>query len=483
MPRDWPPAPPDRPPAPPDWPPAPPDWPPAPPPPPGSAPRAPSPLTWAPPAWAPAAVLPGREMVLAGTGRRLGAFALDGVFIGMIIVAGLVVGGGIVEAAISPATTISPAAATSPGVLAGTLVYLLTIIATPFVYPAVGWRSGATPAMRVLGLRVVDARGGDRLGWGQALLRTAGWWWSLLTCGAGFIPALADAWRRGLPDRMASSLVVAIRPLPLAWVPGPYGWTMAPARPPMPAPLVPTARAVSDPPATRTAWTWTDVVPVLIALLPIIFGANWVAGITAQGLNITAGTGGAVALSYADEIAVYGACLLLICLLVRWRRRTALTALGLRLPTWPWLAAGIPLGFAAIVLEYVGGVIDRIVLPTANSTNQCVGIRAEYGGSVALTLLATAVIAPIAEEIIFRGFTFRWLQGRMPLWGAVMVSAALFSAAHVGWAEPTLFLPVFLDGLLLAYVYAKSGSVWPGVIIHASINVLATIIVLTAPSC
>ena len=415
--------------------------------------------------------------------RRLGAFALDGVFIGLIIVAGLVVGGSIVEAAISPATTISPATATSPGVLAGTLVYLLTIVATPFVYPAVGWRSGATPAMRVLGLRVVDARGGDRLSWGQALLRTAGWWWSLLTCGAGFIPALADAWRRGLPDRMASSLVVSIRPLPLAWVPRPYGWTMAPARPPLPAPLVPTARAAADPAATRTAWTWTDVVPVLIALLPIIFGANWVAEITAQGLNITAGTGGAVALSYADEIAVYGACLILIGLLVRWRRHTRLTALGLRLPTWPWLVAAIPLGFAAIVLEYVGGVIDRIVLPAANSTNQCVGIRAEYGGSIALTLLATAVIAPVAEEIIFRGFTFRWLQGRMPLWGAVMVSAALFSAAHVGWAEPTLFLPVFLDGLLLAYVFAKSGSVWPGVIVHASINILATIIVLTAPSC
>jgi len=422
-------------------------------------------------------------MVLAAMGRRLGAFALDGVFIGMIIVAGLVVGGSIVEAAISPATTISPAAASSPGVLAGTLVYLLTIVATPFVYPALGWRSGATPAMRILGLRVVDARGGDRLSWSQALLRTAGWWWSLLSCGAGFIPALADAWRRGLPDRMASSLVVEIRPLPLTWVPGPYGWTMAPARPPMPMPLVPTARVVADPPATRTAWTWTDVVPVLIALLPIIFGANWVAGITAQGLNITAGTGGAVALSYADEIAVYGACLLLIGLLVRWRRHTRLTALGLRLPTWPWLAAGIPLGFAAIVLEYVGGVIDRIILPTANSTNQCAGIRAEYGGSIALTLLATAVIAPIAEEIIFRGFTFRWLHGQLPLWGAVMVSAALFSAAHVGWAEPTLFLPVFLDGLLLAYVFAKSGSVWPGVIVHASINILATIIVLTAPSC
>jgi membrane protease YdiL (CAAX protease family) len=77
------------------------------------------------------------------------------------------------------------------------------------------------------------------------------------------------------------------------------------------------------------------------------------------------------------------------------------------------------------------------------------------------------VIAPISEEIIFRGFTFRWLRGRLPLWGAVLVSAVLFSAAHAGWAEPALFLPVFLGGVLLAYVYAKSGSVWPGVMIHA----------------
>ena len=404
-------------------------------------------------------------------------------FIALIAGAGLVVGGSIVEATLAPATAVTAATASEPGVVLGTLVALLTLIATPFVYPAIGWRSRATPAMRVLGLRVVDARSGDRLTWGQALLRAAGWWWSLLTLGAGFVPALADAWRRGLPDRMAGSLVLAIRPLPLAWAPGPYGWTVVPGRPAQPAPLIPTARAATEPPATRTAWTWTDMVPVLIALLPIIFGANWVAEATAQGLRITAGSGGAVALSYADEIAVYGACLLLIGLLVRWRRHTRLTALGLRLPAWPWLAAGVPLGFAAYVLEDVGALIDRVILPTASSSNQCVGIRAEFGGSVALTLLAVAVIAPISEEIIFRGFTFRWLRGRLPLWGAVLVSAVLFSAAHAGWAEPALFLPVFLGGVLLAYVYAKSGSVWPGVIVHMTINIVGVILILTAPGC
>jgi membrane protease YdiL (CAAX protease family)/uncharacterized RDD family membrane protein YckC len=405
------------------------------------------------------------------------------VFIAVIAAAGVVVGVSIIRAAIPGAASITPADQNLPVVLLGALIDLLSLIAPPFVYPAIGWRSGATPGMRILGLRVVDARSGDRLTWGQSLLRTAGWWWSLLTLGAGFVPVLADRWRRDLPDWMASSLVLAVRPLPLAWIPGPYGWVLGPARPAQPAPLIPTARDVTEPQATRASWTWTDVVPVLITFFPIMLGANWLAEATAQGLRISAGTGGALALSYADEIAVYGAGLLLIVLLVRWRRHTPLTALGLRLPAWPWLAAGLPLGFAVYVLEDVGGVIGRIVLPTANTTNQCVGIRGEFGGSLALTLLAVAVIAPISEEIIFRSFTFRWLQGRLPLWGAVLVSAAIFSAAHAGWAEPSLFLPVFLGGVLLAYVYAKSRSVWPGVIIHMTINIVGVILILATSGC
>jgi hypothetical protein len=427
--------------------------------------------------------LPTQEYQLAGFGRRLGAFLLDGVFIAMLVVVGVVIGGSLIEANRGLQTSIAAEDAGVAGVLIGVVIDLLSLIAIPFVYAAAGWHSGATPAMRLLGLRVVDARSGERLTWGQTMLRAAGWWWSLLTAGIGFLPALADAWRRGLADRMASSLVLAVRPLPLTWVPGPYGWTLVPARPPLPAPLIPTARPAIETPPARSSWTWTDVAPVLVTLLPIILAANWVAGITAQGLGITAGSGGAIALSYADEIAVYGASLLLIALLVGWRRHTPLTALGLRLPAWPWLAAGIPLGFAALVLQDTGGLIGRAIFPNANSTNQCVGIRGEFGSSLALALLAVAVIAPISEEIIFRGFTFRWLQGRLPLWGAVLVSAAIFSAAHVGWAEPTLFLPVFLSGILLAYVYAKSGSLWPGVIVHMTINIVGVLLILSSSGC
>jgi membrane protease YdiL (CAAX protease family)/uncharacterized RDD family membrane protein YckC len=424
-------------------------------------------------------------MELAGIGRRLGAAALDWVLIALIGLVGLAVAGGILQAAVAAHPGVPPARqAGSPAVVAGSLVAILSLVATPFVYPALGWRRGGTPGMHAFGLRVIDARSGTRLSWPQVLLRSAGWWWSLASCGLAFLlPAMADSRRRGLADRMASSLVVRVRHLPLAWVPGPFGWVLGPARPAAPAPLDPAARPVEWPPPPRSSWTWSDVVPVLVTMLPIIFGVNWVAVVTAQGLGITAGSGGAVALSYADEIAAYGGSLLLIGLLVGWRRRTSLLAVGLRLPSWPWLAAGIPLGFAAFVLQDLGGLISRAIFPSANTTNQCVSIRSAFGGSLALTLLAVAVVAPIAEEIIFRGFTLRWLQGRTPLWAAAVVSAVLFSAAHVGWGEPSLFLPIFLSGLLLAYVYAKSQSVWPGVMVHATINALGVAIALSATAC
>jgi membrane protease YdiL (CAAX protease family) len=345
----------------------------------------------------------------------------------------------------------------------------------------VGWRNGATPAMRILHLRMVSATTGGRLSWAQAVLRYAGYWWSLATVGCGFLAALFDRRRRGLADRVAGSLVLTAHPVPLTWVAGIQGWTLRPSRPPRSLPLEPTARPDAEPPVVKSAWTWTDVVPVLVLFFPVAFGASWVVVVSAKGLGVTGA--GLPAVSVLENLAAYGASLLLIALLVRWRRHMRLSSLGLRLPNWRWLLAGIPMAFAAFVLEDGGGLVGRVIFPTAAASNQCVGIRGSFGASLALALVSVAVIAPVSEEVIFRGFTFRYLHGRLPLWSSVLVSAVIFSAAHAGWQEPTLFLPVFTTGVLLAYMYAKSGSIWPGVIVHMTLNIVATIAIFAAASC
>jgi membrane protease YdiL (CAAX protease family) len=85
-------------------------------------------------------------------------------------------------------------------------------------------------------------------------------------------------------------------------------------------------------------------------------------------------------------------------------------------------------------------------------------------------LLGGAIIAPIVEEIFFRGFVFTGLRSRWNWRKATLVSAGLFALAHV---LPTSLLPIFVLGLIFAFLYQSSGSIWPAILMHMLTNSLA----------
>jgi uncharacterized protein len=87
-----------------------------------------------------------------------------------------------------------------------------------------------------------------------------------------------------------------------------------------------------------------------------------------------------------------------------------------------------------------------------------------------LVALTAAVLAPIAEEIYFRGYVFRaYYEQKGPL-QAYLFSAALFALVHLNLPA---FLPIFAVGLFLAYVYRRTGSILPGMLAHAFNNAVA----------
>jgi membrane protease YdiL (CAAX protease family) len=88
---------------------------------------------------------------------------------------------------------------------------------------------------------------------------------------------------------------------------------------------------------------------------------------------------------------------------------------------------------------------------------------------VALAVLV-AVIVPIGEEIFFRGLTYGALRHRLGRHAAVAASAAFFALAHLQLVE---FLPIFILGAILAYLYEYTGSLVPGMIAHAVNNLAA----------
>jgi len=144
---------------------------------------------------------------------------------------------------------------------------------------------------------------------------------------------------------------------------------------------------------------------------------------------------------------------------------------------WRWIAAALPALVVAYTAEAVLGELGQAALPPS-APNQCHDIQQAYGGSIALALLGVAVVAPLVEETLFRGVVFGWMRGRMPLPLAVLGSAAVFAAAHVLYLQWTLLPPIFGIGCVLALLYHYSRSLWPGIVVHASINTVATLVLL-----
>lgn len=85
----------------------------------------------------------------------------------------------------------------------------------------------------------------------------------------------------------------------------------------------------------------------------------------------------------------------------------------------------------------------------------------------ALFLVTGILIAPIIEEVVMRGFLFAGLRQRIGWVKAALLSSALFGALHLSIAA---FIPTAALGLLFSYLYQRSNSIWPGIILHTLIN-------------
>ena len=157
--------------------------------------------------------------------------------------------------------------------------------------------------------------------------------------------------------------------------------------------------------------------------------------------------------------------------------------------------AGVLLGLAAVVVFQVLGLaltgaanqfrhVEWVARALEYEKNNPVAqvIRALPGQSPAMLLLAVlgiGVSAGLGEEMLFRGFLFNILKRRFGLAAGLVVSGLLFAAPHTYVLG---LLPVFLMGLVLAWIYHNSGSLWVPVIVHATNNSVLVLLAYFFPA-
>ncbi|MDR7543768.1 MAG: CPBP family intramembrane glutamic endopeptidase [Armatimonadota bacterium] len=171
-------------------------------------------------------------------------------------------------------------------------------------------------------------------------------------------------------------------------------------------------------------------------------------------------------------------------------RRYGLPAasLGLRADGWP-RHAGVGLAAAAVVVGLsVAGEHAAVYLLGLVEGPQQAALRAaaEHAddpllpvlgtlsgpGPVAWFFLLVCVVVPVGEEIFFRGFVYGGLRARWGVPVAVLASALFFAAVHLQLVHG---LPIFLLGVVFAWVYQRTGSLVPAIVAHGLNNLIAVL--------
>ena len=155
--------------------------------------------------------------------------------------------------------------------------------------------------------------------------------------------------------------------------------------------------------------------------------------------------------------------------------RQALGRLGLRgfrPSAFGWM-------FAVLGIYYAGAIAFSaiVIQPKQEDIGKQLGVCNPGIGIAIFAVLAIIVLAPVAEEIFFRGFFFAGLRQRWSLWPSALLSGAVFGLVHAP-TGPTAAIPLAGLGVGLAWLYNKTGSIYPSMLAHFLNNAIAISVVL-----
>ncbi len=275
---------------------------------------------------------------------------------------------------------------------------------------------------------------------------------------------IAGAEAAGIPALLLATGTEGTEPSPRNLVartdPRPPRMTAYPAAPPPPVP-----------PGPRVPATWSVGTIALGAVLAIVIGT--VLGVIP--FVIAGDPENDVAAIVAQAFFAAALFAVPLVLLPAFGVRPAALRLGLRRFRF-W--SGIGWMFAAYGIFIVFTLLYSVVVQT-DTEQQVLQELGDEQNTIELIAQGILIViaAPVSEELFFRGFLFGGLRSRISFWPAALISGVIFGSIHLVGGSWEVIPPLAVFGVLLAWLYERTGSLGPPIMLHALQNAIAFTVV------
>lgn len=141
-----------------------------------------------------------------------------------------------------------------------------------------------------------------------------------------------------------------------------------------------------------------------------------------------------------------------------------------------WLGRAVLNGILLFIVMLVVSAIMNYLLPGGLEMQNVAAIieTADTPWERLVPLIVTGILAPVSEEILFRGFIFNCLREKFGMISSVLLTAAVFGCMHF---DPIRVLPLMLGGIWLNVLYVRSGSLYVAMGAHGVWNIIMTMLI------
>ncbi len=233
----------------------------------------------------------------------------------------------------------------------------------------------------------------------------------------------------------------------------------------------PGIQRTTTPPARRTPWGIGEI--AVAAFFPLLLVSLVFAySVTAEPSEEEFTDADVIAGVIVNTIVVDGGLLLLVGGLAMLRCGASAADLGLR-PVRPlshlWMAPALVVAAFIVVIAYTLALESFGLTP-----EQDIDALVQSPAVLPLTGFTVVIVAPLVEEIFFRGFVYGGLAGRVGWIPAAALSGLMFGAVHGMDPNAMLLAPPFAAiGAAFAWAYYRAGSLWVSIAAHFLFNTVS----------